>query len=576
MKSLLKLGCVYISASLLLGCATTGQQGVTGTAVQEPVAESSGPVLPNVELTEALLDDMLVAEVAVQRGQYEAAVEKYHSLALQTRDPRVVERATRIALFARDYKKALELSRLWIELDPANVDASQFLTSLLLREGDYDGALVSLEKVLAAVDLAEQDRYLLLIRLLGREPDKQAALTVLERLQESHPDDPAVLYAYAQLALRANMLEQAEQSVAKLLEQKKDWPQAVILKTRILQATQREAEAVTYLGEVVGRNGRNLELRVAYGRLLVDEGRPQEALQQFRKVLKSEPENDDILFAAGLVALRAEEYDEAYKYFYNLFERSVRLDESTYYLGRIAELHEDDKEAIHWYAKVSGGDNYLNAQIRSALLIARQGDVEAARAHLHAAKARNPSQKLRLYLAEGEILRDIKHYAEALEVYDNALEEEPNNIELLYARAMVAERLGKVDVLEHDLMAILEREPDHVDALNSLGYTLADRTDRLDEAYDYVKRALDLSPDSFYILDSMGWVYFRQGKLDQAIEYLQKAMSMSDDAEVAAHLGEVLWAKGDQKQASAIWRKALKAHPENDALLDVIKRFEKQ
>lgn len=573
MKPIFLIAGFFVSISMLYGCATTPREAAQAAA-DEAEAVAAGPELPNIELTPDLLNTLFVAEVALQRGQYDTAVEYYARLAKETLDPRLVERATRIAVFAREYLTALELGRQWIELDPANPDAGQILTMLQVKAGDYSAALDSLE---LAVATAQDDasRYLIMIRLLGREQDKEAGLEVVQRYLERHPDDGAALFAHAQLSLRAGKLAQAEATIDRLLVLKPDWPRAVILRARILQVDNREAAALEYLGEVVARNAENLELRVQYGRMLVDVERPEEALVQFRKVLKAQPENDDILFAAGLVALRIERIDEARDYFLRLNDRAVRLDETGYYLGRIAEIREDYDKAIRWYSSVSRGENYLNAQIRSALLHARLGDVDAARALLHAAQVRTPGQRLRLYLAEGEILRDVGHFEAAIRVYDHALQEMPGNSELLYARAMVAEKVGRLDQLEHDLRAILEREPDHVDALNSLGYTLADRTDRIDEAYTYIKRALELKPDSFYIMDSMGWVLYRQGKLDEALAYLKKAMELNADAEIAAHLGEVLWVKGDREGARNIWKQALEASPQSSAVLNTIKRLEK-
>ena len=562
-----------LAISVLSGCAMAPQSA----QMEEDEAArllSTGPVLPNVELTPELLNDLFVAEIALQRGQYPTAVTYYARLANQTQDPRLVERATRIAVFVREYQVALELAKMLIKLDPANVDAGQMLTTLLLKAGDYDAALESLEQVVQQSAEDEKARYLMMIRLLGREQDNDGVLSVMQRYVERHPDDNAGLYVYAQLALRTGQLDKAEQTVDDLLLKKPGWPKAVILRVRVMQASNRELAALEYMGKVIERSSNDVELRIAYGRMLVDIGRPEEALVQFRKVLKADPDNNDTLFAAGLVALRADRVDEAQGYFLNLNDRAVRPDETGYYLGRIEEVKEDYSRAIRWYSTVSRGENYLNAQIRSALLYARGGDVDAARAHLHAAQARSPGQKLRLFLAEGEILRDVGHFDEAMAVYDHALNETPENTELLYARAMVAEKLGRIDQLERDLLSVLEREPDHVDALNSLGYTLADRTDRLDEAYAYVKRAIELRPDSFYIMDSMGWVLYRQGKLDEALSYLRKAMQASPDSEVAAHLGEVLWVKGDKDAARDIWRKALQQSPGNSALLNTMKRLE--
>lgn len=572
MKVFIPLSAIFITISMLSGCAS-GPRQATALAAEPVEVLSIGPELPDVALTPELLNDLFVAEIALQRGEYDTAVDYYARLANQTQDPRLLERATRVAVFARDYRTALTLGEQWMALDPGNADGGQILTMLQVKAGDYDAALASLERVTATAE-DDASRYLLMIRLLGREQDKEAALEVMQRYLERHPEDAAALFTQAQLYMRAGRLAQAEVLIDRLLEVKADWPQAVIMRARILQADGRDAAALSYLRDVVQRQD-DVDLRIHYGRMLVDADQPEEALVQFRKVLKQRPEHDDILFAAGLVALRIEQLDEARKYFLRLNDRAVRLEETGYYLGRIAEIKENYPRAIRWYSSVSRGENYLNAQIRSALLHARQGDVEEARALLHAAQARTPGQQLRLYLAEGEILRDVGHYETAMEVYNHALEEVPNNTELLYVRAMVAEKLDRLDILERDLRAILEREPDHVDALNSLGYTLADRTDRLDEAYDYIKRALELKPDSFYILDSMGWVLYRQGKIDQALDYLQRAMAMNGDAEIAAHLGEVLWVKGDHEGARSIWKKALQSSPESSALLNTIKRLEK-
>lgn len=566
----------FVGISMLSGCATVAPQQVGEAGAEAaPQAEAPLPPLPKIDLTPELMNELLVGEVALQRGQYGSAVPLYAQMARQTRDPRLAERATRIAAFARDYKTGLEMAQLWMELAPADVEGRQILTALQLKAGDHDGAVASLESVLAHAGDNDQDRYLLMIRLLGREQDKDGALEVVQRFLQRHPDDSAGLYAHSQLALRAGKLDEAEKAIDHLLQLQPDLTQAIILRTRIFQASNREDEALNYLGDSVKRYGKDLELRVAYGRMLVDAERPEEAQAQFKKVLKEQPDNDDITFAAGLVALRLEKPNEAEEYFLRLNHKSVRVDETSYYLGRIEEVRENYKRAIHWYGKVERGENYLNAQVRSALLQARLGDVDAARAHLGAVQARTPDQSLRLYLAEGEILRDVEQYDEALKVYDRALREIPGSPELLYARAMVAEKLGRIDWLERDLLAILEREPDHVDSLNSLGYTLADRTDRFNEAETYIKRALELKPDSFYILDSMGWVQFRKGNIQGALNYLRRALEMNHDPEIAAHLGEVLWVSGDRQAARATWKKALEQSPGNKVLLNVINRLDK-
>ncbi len=573
-RLLLSLAGISFGVTLLSGCASMSPQGVGASELTVAERAPPAPVLPNVELSAGILNELLVAEVALQRAQYAAAVQLYARLTQQTRDPRIAERATRIAIFAREYPVGLELAKIWQELSPADAEGQQILTALLIKANDYDAAVTSLESVLEQAQGDEQNRYLLMIRLLSREQDKEGALEVIQRFMVRHPEDPAGLYAHSQLALRAGKLDESEKAVDRLLQLRPELTQAMILRSRVLYGAGRQAEAVEYIGQMVKRNGDDMELRVAYGRMLVDLDRPEEAQAQFKRVLKAQPDNDDITFAAALVALRLEQPKDAETYFLRLNRKGVRTEETGYYLGRIEEVRGHFKNAIQWYDKIDRGENYLNGQIRSALLQARLGDVDAARARLGAVQARVPEQSHRLYLAEGEILRDIERYDDAVKIYDHALQDLPDNIELLYARAMVAEKLGRIDWLERDLLAILELEPDNVDALNSLGYTLADRTNRFDEAESYIKRALELKPDSFYILDSMGWLQYRRGNLPGALDYLRRAITLSNDVEVVAHLGEVLWVSGDREEARATWKRGLEQFPDNKMLQGVINRLD--
>ncbi len=574
MRSVKSFIVFLLGISVLSGCATVSQPGPEKSVDVSAVEVAPELVLPDVELTPDILNDLLSAEIALQRNRFDTAIDTYRLLARETRDPRIAERATRIALFARDYKSAAETARLWVSLAPRDVEGRQILTTLLVKSGDQEAAVEALEDVLTSSSTRDENaRYLMIIRLLGREQNKRVAMDVVGRYLERHPEDAAAMYAYSQLSLRANRLDVAETAIDGLLDLKPDWTQAIILRTRILQSTNREALAVEYLGDMVQKHSNDRGLRIAYGRMLVDAQQLDKALEQFKKILKTEPDNNDILLASGVVALRLEKLDDAKKYFLRLNHKSVRVNETSYYLGLIEEEKGNYERAIHWYGSVSRGQNYLNAQIRNALLQARSGDVDGARAHLGAVQARSPGQRLRLYLAEGEILRDVKLYDDAMQVYNRALEEVPGNTELLYARAMVAEKLGQLDLLEQDLLTILEREPDHVDALNSLGYTLADRTSRYDEAFAYVKRALELRPDAAYIMDSMGWVYYRLGEMDKALDYLRRALVLNQDVEIAAHLGEVLWVMGDRESARETWNHALEQAPQSTILLNTIKRL---
>lgn len=215
----------------------------------------------------------------------------------------------------------------------------------------------------------------------------------------------------------------------------------------------------------------------------------------------------------------------------------------------------------------------MGAQIRYAVLLGQQAGVEQAQHFLHALSQKSPQESIRLRRAEAEILIEAERLEQAMAVYNEALAAHPGDTELLYARAMLAEKIDRLDILEGDLRAILMQDPDNADALNALGYTLADRTDRHQEALELITRALSLKPHDYYILDSMGWVLYRMGRYEEAIKHLRRALAVNEDPEVAAHLGEVLWMMGNKKAARSVWQKALQSTPEDQGLLEVMRRF---
>jgi len=417
---------------------------------------------------------------------------------------------------------------------------------------------------------------MLIAGLLGRQQDKQAALEVMQRLVNSRPDDPNALFALSHLAVRAGVLDQAEKAIKRVVELQPERVDAQIQEARILTMRGKSAEALSLMEKAIKRHSREIALRTTYARLLVDAKQMKKAYEQFKRVNKQKPDQPDILLALGIVAIELNRVDEGEKYFLRLNHLSRGYEsESSYYLGRIAEdFRKDPDKAIKWYSKVDHGEQYLESQIRIAFLLAKKGDVEQARGQLSAITPRGPGQVMRVYLADGQILRDAGRLDEAVEVFTAGLDELPGNSDLLYARAMAEDKLGRLAAMERDLKQIISREPDNVDALNALGYSLADRTTRYDEALEYIKRALELRPDSYFVLDSMGWIHYRLGHYKKAVTYLRRALDLSSDSEIAAHLTEVLWVMGDKEGARAVWDKALKVAPGNDLLLNVMNRLD--
>ena len=555
----------------------TSQGGTTSTEEQladQGALEKSGPERPKIELTEDILYKLLVAEIAGHRDRLDLAVENYLDLARTTRDPEIVSRATRIAVYGRDDASAREAAHLWAELDPENSDARQILAVMAVREGNTAKALEHLEVILKSNGQGAglNQKLWMVANFLSREKDKEQVESILEELMAGHQDDPEILFAYAQVLTRMSELSRAREVLEQVLVLVPENNDAAMTYVSVLNQLGQEGEALAWLESALKKNKDDFTLRIFYARILTDLQRFDEARRQFEILIVQEPVNPDVLFSLGLLYLQSSRLDDAEGYFVRLSETKGHDDDASYYLGRIAEEKEDLNKAGDWYRGVSSGKNYFDAQMRIGMLLGKQNKIEDARLHLAKIRTQSDREKSVLIQAEAEMLAEARHFQDAMDVYDKALQEVYDE-DLLYSRAMLAEKMDRLDVLERDLRAILEKDPNNSQALNALGYTLADRTDRYDEAYDLIKRALEISPDDYFVLDSMGWILYRQGRLDEAIEFLNKALSAKNDPEIAAHLGEVLWVKGDKEAAQAIWDTALRDTPDDDRLRKVINRL---
>lgn len=552
---------------LLAACGVA--PGVRADAAPEPM---SGVAAAPTDA--ATIRDLLVGDLAAKRGDLPLAVRHYRAVAESTRDAQIAERATRIAFFARLEQDAKATARIWVEVAPDNLDARQAMAALLIRTGEADAAIPHLERILAEGEGTPTERFLMVTSLLSREEDRRAALGVMERLIEARRDSAEAMYAYGALARHAGEPAKARAAAERVIQLKPDWPDGWNLYARSLFDLGEAEAALKRLETELKKRPGDYAFRTVYARALVDANRLDAAREQFRKLAEQQPEDADVLYSLALIAVNARSYDEAQEYLLRLFKLNQRADEASYYLGQIAEQRRNLDEADRWYQRVQRGQFRMDARVRRAFLQARRGQVDEAVSALSLLRDQHSGGfDIRLLLAEGEILREAGRFEAAQALYDEGLKQYPDNKDLLYARAMLAEKVNRIDLLERDLKRILELEPDNANALNALGYTLTDRTDRHEEAYRYIRRALELEPDDAAILDSMGWVLYRLGKVRESVPYLRRALEKSADGEIAAHLGEVLWVLGDREEARRIWDRALADNPEHRILLDVMRRF---
>jgi tetratricopeptide (TPR) repeat protein len=578
-----RFGLVTLMAVSLISCAASGDRGaspdLTGHQAENqslPQATSAGveqqALLPEQHLTDDLMFDILLAEIAGQRGDMDISVPHYLQAAENARDPRVAERAVQIASYAKQYAIAERAARRWVELAPDDIEAHKALTVLALHLGDTDEAIAQLDYLISASD-DPQEGYSLATALLARDPDKTAALAAMERLVAYHPENPHAWMALSRMSVNVNKLDKGLDAVNRALDLSPTLPAAMMLKAQILVRMERKAEATQVLETAVSNHPDNAMLHFAYGRMLLDGDDLAGARKQFGRVVKLDPENAEGLYSLALLELETKKYKAGEKHLQQLLKLRPDEQNAYYYLGYSSLEQGKDEAALQWYRKVEGGDYWSQAQLRIAEILVRQGEVDAMQNHLRSLRRMNPDQSVTLYLIEGQVLTDAGMNQEAFDLYGSALQGSPDNEELLYAHSLAAEKLGNLEIAERDMRRILKNDPENTRTLNALGYTLADRTDRYEEALNYINRAYAHEPNDPAIIDSLGWVHFRLGNLDEARRLLQQAWDMTENSEIGAHLGEVMWVQGDHEGARRIWDASLASEPENPMLLKVINRF---
>ena len=560
-----------VTAGALPGCTVT-EPAVPGVvAVSLNGADEAPP--SDDALNGEVLFKLLVGELASHRGDMLVALENYLEVARETQDAGVAARATKLAMFAHAEERGLEAARLWTEADPSSVEGRQVLASLLIQAGELDEAVEHLASIVEMVPEPPGAGYHRVAEILGAEKDMEAAVAVMRQLLRGHEDGAEAQLALARLLVRTGSVDEARTAVDRARKIEPGNTRAVILEARLRQRADDTEGALRVLEDFIELVPASGTVRMVYARMLVDAQRYEQARAEFEHLVAEEPGNDDARYALALLLVQTSRLDEAKRQFERLANHDSRRDAAYYYLARIAESQERYADAMVSYRRVLRGEHRLNAQIRIGVLLADGGDVDAARRHLHGVRSESTQDAVRIYSAEAGLLARVARYEEAMEVYDAALEDFPGNSDLLYSRGMLAVKMDRLDILERDMRAIIEREPDHAEALNALGYTLADRTDRLEEAHALIKRAIELKPDDHYIVDSLGWVLHRMGRHREALAQLRRAMSINPDPEIAAHLGEVLWVLGNKVEARAVWSTALEAAPDDEHLLDVIERF---
>lgn len=566
---------LFVLSALLLagGCQSFMQSAPDSSPPVDEAAAAPQTETPAAagSFSRETLYALLVAELAGQRNRFDIAMDNYVQQATITQDPGVAERGFRISEYLGAEQAALDTALIWASNAPANLDAQRAAAVQLARSGRYEESLEYMEKVLQG----QGDTHFDFLALSAAETDpetRSGLLQSFDQLLAKHPGNPQLAFGKAVLLQQDGRPDEALALLQKMPTHEQPVPSA-LLHARLLHSLGRGEDALAILERNLEKHPDDKRLRLTYARLLVEQERLEEAMGEFATLVQQYPGDDDLRFSMALVCLEAEAWREATVYLKELIERGSHLDAAHFNLGRAYRELGKPKLALAAFEQVGAGNEYLPARLMQSELLFDLGRSDEARASLAQARAEQPDYAIQLYLIETEALSEQGQTEAAWQLAEQALAEFPEDLNLLYARAMLAEKRGDLAQLERDLRLIIEREPDNAMALNALGYTLTDRTNRHDEALELIEQAYRLNPDDPAILDSLGWVHFRLGELEKAERYLRRAYERFPDHEVAAHLGEVLWTSGQQRKARTLWREALEKDPDSAILRETVQRL---
>jgi Flp pilus assembly protein TadD len=544
-----------------------------------PTSAEDQKSLPNVPLTSQIVFQVLAAEVALQRDEPAPAYQTYLALARDTHDPRMAQRATEIALAAQSPSDALAAAQLWQQYAPDSERAGQIDASLLVLSGKPDDASPILARELAKVPAQNRGSALLALQLLlSRGPNRIGGLHVLQELLKNDMNRPEAQLAIARQQLLSNDAPGARKSLEQALALKPDYLPAALTLSQM--GPEERQEGISSLERYVQQNPKSHDARLALAQMYLASDRLDDAQKQFEIMHKANANDLTPIMALALIKIQQKNFADAQNFlvqYAQLAEKTPGADagQAYIYLAQLSLEQKNEAAASDWLNKIApSSQQYMPAQITRAQLLAKQGKIDDARRLLAGLQASDPRDQALLARTDAAILFDAKRYPEAEARLQQATEAFPDDPDLTYDYAMAAEKNGHYDVMEAELRKLIQTQPNNPQAYNALGYSLADRNQRLSEADKLVEKASSLAPNDAFIMDSVGWVKYRMGDTSDAIKLLRKAYELQPNAEIGAHLGEVLWKSGEHEQARAAFRDARKLEPNNDTLVKTLQRLQ--
>ncbi|KAF3977062.1 MAG: tetratricopeptide repeat protein [Methylococcales symbiont of Iophon sp. n. MRB-2018] len=559
--------------SFLVGCTNTPKKETASIADTIIQKENDSVVEKKTDIAPKILYLLLTAEIAGQRNQYSVALDGYLQAAKQVDDARISERAAKIGLYLKDTKKTDEAVSLWLKQDGENLTARKIAVLSALRNNNKTAVVEHLSEILAKDPAGVETTLVELTQVLDKEGKAGFMFEVLEDLSSLHPEQSVVYFVQALVAGQRNKLDIALEKINKALHIQPDWNKAGVLKAQLATQKGDLILAKEVLESILDKIPENDQIKKMLAQVLMKSDQFDRAIELYQSILSNQPEDEGSRFALVLILLQQNKDDEAMEHLSELINKPRWNAQASFYSGRIEYKKENYQKALVWFDKVTQGEYVYDASMAAISVLLNQKEFAEAEQRLKLIMARYPKEHLNISLLNAELFVEQKNYQKAFAIMAEALEKSPENRDLLYTRSLIAEKLDKLDVVEADLKKIILKNPEDYNALNALGYTLADRTQRYAEAEVYLQKAITLKPDETVIIDSVGWLQFKKGNLDAALALLLRAYDKSPENEIVTHLTEILWVKGDKEKAKEIFADALKKSPENKYILKLLKRF---
>ncbi|MDD4904528.1 MAG: tetratricopeptide repeat protein [Methylobacter tundripaludum] len=562
----------------LNGCASSPEKPSAQEEAVEPVKIAEPKKKTEQSEVKTAIDPdvmymLMAAELAGQRGQYAIALEGYMEAAKRVNDPRFAERAAKIAMYMRDSNKTDEAISLWLKQDPKNPTARKIAALSALRAGNKQAAVDHLSAVLKTDPAGFEKSALELASVLQRDGKSDFFYEVLDSVGEKNPDQAVVYFVQSLLAAEMKNNALAEKKVQQALNIQPDWDKALVFQAQIAVFSGDLNKAKTLLRDASLKYPENDKFKKLLAQVLIKATEYEAASEVYQGIILSNPKDAESQIALALVYLQLNRDGKAEDIFKQLLDQPEWQNQANFYLGKIEEKREHTQKALAWFDKVAEGPFVFESTISAVSLLVKDKKFDEADTRLNLLSEQFPKQKLRIILMRAGLYGQQGQYEKAFKLLTEAMAGQPDQRDLLYTRALMAERLNKLDVLEADLKKILAKYPDDAEALNALGYSLLGNAGRYADAEKYLQQALNLQPNEAVIMDSFGWLQFKLGRLEQALGYLERAYAKQQEGEIAAHLAEVLWALGRKDEARKVFSKAIKKAPEDEYLLDFKNRL---